>query len=147
MLRFVLTRGRWGSACTGPGAVGSWDPSPDPSCMGGRCGVRGQWNGGKLPELQQGCDTALGYKTMPNPSSACSCGVWGGGERSPMSPQKTGSGDCVALSWHLTWVQGSQLALCGETEPQKEQTSREPHCNLWTALSHQSLPKVWLSRC
>lgn len=64
-----------------------------------------------------------------------------------MSSQKMGSGDCVALSWHPTWVPGSRLALCGETEAQKEQTSREPRRNLWTALSRQSLPKVWLSRC
>lgn len=72
-------------------------------------------------------------KWCPNPPSANSRGAWGGGKGSPVSSQKTGSGDYMALSWHLTWVQGSQLALRGETEAQKDQTRC---CNLWAALSH-----------
>lgn len=101
-----------------------------PGCMGDRWEVRGRWGGGKFTELLEGCDTASGYKMEPSPSSANSRGVWGGGEGSPMSSQKMGSGDSVALIWHLSWVQGSQLALCGEIEAQKDQMSREPCRNL-----------------
>lgn len=57
--------------------------------------------------------------------------------------QKTGSGDYEALGWHLTW---DQLPLWGDTEAQQEQMSREPCCNIWAAISHQSLPEVWPSR-
>jgi len=73
--------------------------------MGGRQGVRGRLSGGKVTEPMESCDTPLGYKMVPGPGSATSRGAWGRGEGSPVS-QKAGSGDCVALSWHLTWAQG-----------------------------------------
>lgn len=43
-----------GLGSLGPGAVGSWHPSPPAWPHGGEAvGVRGQWGGGKLTELPQ----------------------------------------------------------------------------------------------
>lgn len=131
MLRFVPAGCRDGAQL----AQGweRWDPSPQPGHTGGRQGVRGWWGGRKLTELMESWD--MGYELVPAPGSANSHGAWGRGEGSPMSSQETGLGGRVALTWHLIWVQGSQLGLCGETEAQKDQTSREPCHNLWAALS------------
>lgn len=104
-------------------------------------GVRRWLDGGRLTELMENCDIPLGYEMVPGPGSANSYGVWGRGKGSPMSSQKTGLGDCVALSWHLVCVQGSQLLLCGETEAQKDQNSREPYRNLWPACLIKACPR------